>query len=106
MKKYHIKNYVGGWFLGDFEPSVMKEKGFEIGYKVYEPGTKEKRHRHDKGTEITFCIYGQAKMNDEFIYGGDIVIVEPGECMQFESITMVKNIVIKVPSVPGDKVCC
>ena len=37
MKKYKLDDMKGGWFVGNFEPSVMKAD-FEVGI-----------HRHKKG---------------------------------------------------------
>jgi len=35
---------------------------------------------------------------------GDIIVVEPGEATSFTAITDATNVVVKVPSVVGDKI--
>ena len=49
MKKFKLDDMKGGWFVGNFEPSVMKAD-FEVGI----PDTK-------KGTEINVMRKGKNK---------------------------------------------
>ena len=35
MNIYNIQNYKGGWFIGDFEPTVFKTKDFEVCFKTH-----------------------------------------------------------------------
>ena len=40
-----------GWFIGDFEPSVLKTKDFEVGVLVHPKGEKWPAHFHPVCTE-------------------------------------------------------
>jgi quercetin dioxygenase-like cupin family protein len=42
-------------------------------------------------------------MNDIEYDEGDIILMEPGEATDFKAITDAMNVVVKVPSVKGDK---
>ena len=45
-------------------------------------------------------------MNDSVYEAGDIVLIEPGEDTDFEALTDVTTVVVKAPSVMGDKYEC
>jgi hypothetical protein len=45
-------------------------------------------------------------MNGETFHHGDIVMLEPGEPTDFEALTDVTTVVVKMPSVIGDKYLC
>ena len=38
MKKFKMSDMKGGWFVGDFEPSVLRTKNFEVGYHTHKKG--------------------------------------------------------------------
>ena len=61
MKINKIEEMVGGWFIGDFEPSVLKTKDFEVCYKFHHAGEIWDNHYHKVATEINYLIRG--KMN-------------------------------------------
>lgn len=103
MKKYNYKDMKFGWFVGDFIPSSFKTKDCEVAVKKYGAGDSEEDHFHKVATEITFILNGKVKMNKKEFSEGDIIVVEPNEAVKFEAITDVTNVVIKVPSVKGDK---
>ena len=103
MKVDKLKNFTGGWFIGDFEPSLMKTQDFEVAVKHYKAGDKEKTHVHKVATEFTLVLKGVALFNDTAISSGTIVTLKPGEWTSFEALTSVTTVVIKSPSVKGDK---
>jgi len=61
------------------------------------------RHVHKIAAEITLLVRGQMMMNDKLIRPGDIITVEPGEVIKPTFITDCEVVIIKTPSVPGDK---
>ena len=103
MKKYNHKDMKLGWFVGDFIPSAFKTKNCEVAVKNYSAGDSEENHLHKVATEITLILNGKIKMNKKEFSEGDIIIVEPNESVKFEAITDVTNVVVKIPSVKGDK---
>ena len=52
MKTYKLKNFKGGWICGNFLPSIIQTKFFEVGFKDYKKGHQEKGHVHNEAVEI------------------------------------------------------
>ena len=74
MKKYNIDNFKGGWFIGDFNPSLIKTKDFEIAIKYYKSGDEDDEHVHLLADEYTVIVKGQVIMNGEIFEEKDIRI--------------------------------
>ena len=103
MKRYQITNMAGGWFIGDFLPSVFQNKAFEIGIKYYQAGDRGPHHVHRQATEVTALVQGRVRMMDQELSQGDIIVLEPGEASGFEALEDSALVVVKYPSVPSDK---
>lgn len=103
MEKHNLNEMVGGWFIGDFEPSVINTSDFEVSVKRYLAGQSEERHLHKVATEVTTVISGEIEMNKVKFSAGDIVTIHPGESTDFLSLTDSTTVVVKTPSVLGDK---
>lgn len=103
MKKYRIEDMIGGWFIGDFSPSVLQTKEFEVCYKVHPKGEKWDTHFHKEATEINYLIEGKMKVCGDIILPGDIFVIDPFEVSAPEFLEDCKLIVVKIPSVIGDK---
>jgi quercetin dioxygenase-like cupin family protein len=104
MKTAKLESMFKGWFIGNFEPTLFKTNVCEVAVKSYKKGDYEARHHHKIATEYTCIISGRVKMNGIEYSAGDIVVVEPGESTDFESLengTM--NVVIKMPGANNDK---
>ena len=99
----NIKDFTKGWLVGDFEPTLIKNKDIEIGIKFYKKGDIESNHYHKIATEYTVVISGVVKMMDRIFGEGEIIIVNPNICNQFECIDDACVVVFKTPSVAGDK---
>jgi quercetin dioxygenase-like cupin family protein len=106
MIRRKLSEMKGGWFVGDFEPSVLRIPGAEVAVKTYAGGAREARHVHRVAHELTLVLNGEVKMNGERFGHGDIIVLEPGEPTDFEALTDVTTVVVKVPSVAGDKYSC
>lgn len=103
MKKYNLDTFKKGWILGLFDPSLKETQDFEIAIKYYSKGDYESKHYHRFSTEYTCIIYGQVKMNGIIYSQKDIIVIDPGESTDFNVLNDTATVVIKVPSVPGDK---
>ena len=103
MKVSSLDDMKGGWFIGDFEPTCWRTRDFEVTCKHYEAGDVEARHVHRIATEITLIVLGQAMMNGQIFSTGDIIRLEPGEPTDFQALEDTITVVVKVPSVVGDK---
>ena len=103
MKVEHLKDFVRGWFIGGFEPTVFKTEAVEVGVREYRAGDYEGFHHHKIATEITVIIEGEVKMNGETYYAGDIIVTEPNEGTDFLAVTDARNVVVKIPGALDDK---
>lgn len=103
MKFQKLDNFIKGWFIGDFEPTLKKTKDFEIGVKRYKSGDHEKKHYHKIADEFTVIISGKFKMGGKECREGDVIHIQPGEIVDFECLETGANVVVKIPSVKGDK---
>lgn len=98
-----LKDMIGGWFIGDFEPSVIKTDAFEVGVKSYSAGDRDPAHYHKIAREITLVISGKVRMLDKDWEQGSIIDIEPGVVNAFEALTDATLAVVKVPSARDDK---
>ena len=103
MKHQKLDEMIKGWFVGDFNPTIIPTKDFEVAVKYYRAGDREERHHHKVATELTVIVNGKVRMNSVEYSQGDIITIEPGESTDFEALTDVATTVVKVPSVKGDK---
>ncbi len=104
MKKVKLENMVKGWFVGNFEPSLIKTNDVEIAVKNYKKGDYEERHYHKIATELTVVTRGKVRMNGKEFIEGDIVIVGSNESTDFEALEdNTQNVVIKYPGANNDK---
>ncbi len=103
MKHARLDDMTKGWFVGDFSPAALHSKDCEVAVKHYAAGDHEAVHHHKIATEITLIISGEVEMMGRRWTAGDIITVEPGEATDFTAITDAVNVVVKLPSVMGDK---
>lgn len=103
MEVKRIEDMVGGWFVGDFEPSVFKTKDFEVGYKIHKQGEEWPVHYHKVAKEITYLVKGKMIIGDKLLTSGDVFTIFPYEIANPYFLEDCEVIVIKTPSVPGDK---
>lgn len=99
----NLDEMLGGWFVGDFEPTLLKTKQFEVAVKRYSSGDLETKHTHKVATEITVITSGRVRMNNTEYVSGNIIVVEPGETTDFMALEDSVTVVVKIPSIPGDK---
>ena len=103
MKIFRLNDMKGGWFVGNFSPTCLKTSDCEVACKHYKKGDSEKRHVHKIATEITLIVEGLIKMNDVTYKSGDIIVLDPGDATDFQVVEDTVTVVVKVPSVKGDK---
>ena len=103
MKINKIEEMVGGWFIGDFEPSVLKTKDFEVCYKFHHAGEIWDNHYHKVATEINYLIRGKMNLSGIELNQGDIFTIYPDEISVPEFLTDCELIVVKTPSIKEDK---
>ena len=103
MKVSHINEMKGGWFIGNFEPTLYKTNDTEVAVKEYKAGDYGVRHYHKIATELTVIVRGTVKMNDIEYNEGNIIIMEPEEKTDFLAVTDTITVVVKLPGANNDK---
>lgn len=103
MKKSILNDFVRGWFVGGFEPSLYNTTDVEVAVQRFVKGDREPSHCHKIATEITVIVKGRARMNDEILEEGDIMTIPPGEYTDFEALADTVTTVVKLPGALNDK---
>lgn len=103
MEITKLKNFINGWVVGDFLPSLIHTKYFEVAVKEYKSGEQGFAHVHKVATEITIITSGKHKMNEQVLDKGDVVYLTPGESANYCCLESGMVVVIKTPSIKGDK---
>ena len=103
MNKHSVQDFVRGWIVGDFEPSLIKSKDLEVAIQYYKAGDNELKHVHKIAREITVIAYGRVTMLGAEYVKGDIVDIPPGAPTDFVALEDSATVVIKTPSAPSDK---
>jgi hypothetical protein len=103
MKKYKLENMVKGWFVGNFDPTLIRTNDVEVAVKEYRKNDLEARHYHKISTEITVISLGRVRMNGVEYTKGDIIVIEPYESTDFEVLEDTITTVVKFPGAINDK---
>jgi quercetin dioxygenase-like cupin family protein len=103
MEVLNFKDMIGGWFVGNFEPSAYKTDQFEVSYKVHPRGEEWDHHYHKVATEINYLIEGHMTICGKELNSGDIFIIKPMEVADPVFHEDCKIVCVKTPCVIGDK---
>ena len=102
MKVMKLDDFTRGWFVGNFEPAMYKTSQFEAGVLIHKAGESWPAHYHT-GVEINCLLAGTIKMHNMILEPGTVFMIEPFEVADPEFLTDCVVVVVKTPSVPGDK---
>ena len=95
---------IKGWFIGNFEPSLLKTNAVEVALKKYKKGDYEDSHYHKIATEFTVIVSWKVKINGIEYREGDIIVIEPNDSTDFEALEdNTVNVVVKIPGANNDK---
>ena len=104
MKTAKLEDMIKGWFVGNFEPTLLHTNDVEVAVKSYKKGDYEEKHYHKIATELTVITRGRVKMNGVEYKEGDIIVMEPNEATDFECLEDdTQNVVVKIPGANNDK---
>lgn len=103
FKTHQLKDFIGGWLVGHFTPTLVTNHDVEVAVKLYQAGDHEQCHHHRVATEYTVIASGRVRMNQQEYSAGQIIQIDPGQLTDFEAIEATTTVVIKTPSVPDDK---
>ena len=102
-RSWHLDDFVRGWFVGNFEPSIVKTDKYEIGLLTHNKGEKWDFHYHKLADEINFLVEGRMRINERLIEKGSLFIIQKNQLTCPDFLENCKILCIKVPSVPTDK---
>ena len=103
MKVVKLEDMVKGWFVGNFDPTLIKTNNVEVAVKEYKKGDYEEKHYHKIATEITVIVSGKVRMNGVEYSKGDIIVIGPNDATDFEALEDTANTVVKFPGASHDK---
>jgi len=103
MQVKRIEDMKGGWFIGNFDPTVLHTPDFEIGYKFHPKGEKWDVHYHKRAIEITYLVRGKMMIQGRELTSGDIFTILPYEVADPIFLEDCEVVIVKTPSVVGDK---
>ena len=103
MQVARLDDMVRGWFVGDFEPTLLRTRDVEVAVQHYAAGIREARHYHKIATEVTVIVSGEVEMNQTRYHAGDILVIAPGDATDFHAVTDAVTAVVKFPGAPHDK---
>jgi mannose-6-phosphate isomerase-like protein (cupin superfamily) len=103
MEKFNLSDFIGGWFIGNFTPTLYSTNDVEVSVKRYTKGQKENAHFHKIATEFTVIVAGEVKMSNQIFKPGEIIKILPGIATDFEALSEVVTVVVKIPGASNDK---
>lgn len=98
-----LEDFTRGWFMGDFEPSLIRTKDFEVGILTHTKGEVWPKHYHKLADEYNVLIKGKMTVNGTELNTGDVFIIEKNEVSEPKFLEDCTVLVIKIPSIIGDK---
>ena len=103
MQKFRFDEMTRGWFIGDFLPSALRTKDFEVGLVKHKKGDTWDKHYHEHVTEESLFLKGKVRVNDEVFSEGDILVIKSNETVDPLFLEDTEVIIIKTPSIIDDK---
>lgn len=107
MDIHKLADFVGGWFIGDFQPTLLRTPDFEIAWKMHTRREGVEPHYHRQVIEYNLLAHGSMTVNGIRLEERDLFVLHPGERADIEIHTEQVHVVcVKVPSIPADKELC
>lgn len=103
MKIFDASMFKGGWFVGDFDDTAYRTRDFEVAYKTHHAGEYWAPHYHKVADEINYLISGKMEISGKQLEAPCVFVIPKNEVSVPIFHTDVSLIVVKTPSVPGDK---
>lgn len=99
-----IDDYIRGWLIGDFIPSIVRTSAYEVGISRHKKGEHWGFHYHHELDEYNILLSGKMYINNRLLESGDYFMIPKDiiACPKFvEDCTIV---CLKSPSKPKDKI--
>ena len=102
---WNLEDFVRGWFIGNFMPSIIRTIDFEVGRLIHKKNEKWPFHYHRYMDEINILLKGSMLLNERLLKVNDIFTIHKNEIACPVFLEECYILCIKVPSVIGDKEC-
>lgn len=99
-----LNSYIGGWFLGNFEPSLLRIDSFEVCVVSHRKMEATTPHYHTQSEEINLILDGRLMVSGRVLEKNDIFVYSRFEISDVEFLEDSRLLVVRVPSAPNDKV--
>jgi len=103
MKVSKLSDYTRGWIIGDFEPSILRTKDFEVAVFNHSKGEKWPSHYHKEAVEYNVLVSGKMMMHDQELNAGDVFVLDRYEVANPIFLEDCTVVCVKTPSIPSDK---
>ena len=100
---YELSDFKGGWFIGNFEPSLLKTEKFEASVKNHPKGEQWPKHYHKIATEFNYIFEGKVEISGKIYKRGQIFVVPPEYVVDPNFLEDCIILCIKTPGPPDDK---
>lgn len=102
MDTYDIRDFTKGWFIGNFEPAILKTDQFEVGVQKHTRGAFVEKHYQKHATEYNVIITGRLMANGKELSTGDIFVYLPEEVTDVVFLEDTEILCVKTPSLGFD----
>lgn len=103
MEIIRIEDFTRGWIIGNFEPSLLKTDKFEVALLTHKAGEVWPKHYHKVATEYNVLVSGKMVIQGKELNSGDVFVFSPGDIADPIFLEDCSVLVVKVPSIIGDK---
>ena len=105
MKQFHLDEFLRGWIIGNFEPSIYK-KDFEIGIHEWVLGQEDEFHCHKKTDEVNIITNGAVVfefLNKKEIVcrPKDILVIEKNEYVRLKQVLSNRATIVVIKFISG-----
>ncbi len=102
---FKLENFVNGWIIGDFEPSILKNTGVELAVMNKKKGIgKNDFHYHENCIEVNVLVKGKMIINDKIILENDVFVIHQNVPSIYEYLEDCTIVVFKNKPSNNDKV--
>lgn len=98
-----LSHYIRGWFIGNFKPTVLRTKDFEVGVLTHKKDEKWPAHYHKQSIEYNVLVSGKMIVQGKELNSGDVFVFDKGEIADPVFVEECTIVCVKVPSIPSDK---
>lgn len=99
-----LYNFEKGWIVGNFLPTLFHSEAVEIAIQRHQAGTRGDNHIHKIAREYNIVVEGEVCIDSNItIHKNGFWITEPNQSFDVYFRQYTTLVVIKTPSVPGDK---